>query len=61
VMKKATIRVPSLKVAVPLPADAIPWDLVPMEGPAGDPVIELVLADGSLQRFANGLQTGRIP
>ncbi|HWT79444.1 MAG TPA: hypothetical protein VN648_11650, partial [Candidatus Methylomirabilis sp.] len=33
VMKHATIRVPGLKVAVPLPADALPHDLVPMEGP----------------------------
>ena len=43
VIKHATIRVPGLKVAVPLPVDAIPQDLVPMEGPAGEPVIELVL------------------
>ena len=39
----AQIKVPGLKVAVPLPADALPRDLVPMEGPAGDPTIELVL------------------
>ena len=52
VMKHATIRVPGLKVAVPLPADAIPQDLVPMEGPAGEPVIELVLEGGSLTALA---------
>jgi len=46
VMTKATIRVPGLKVAVPLPADALPRDLVPMDGPAGEPTIELVLEGG---------------
>ena len=51
-MKHATIRVPGLKVAVPLPADAIPRDLVPMEGPAGEPVIELVLEGSSLTALA---------
>jgi hypothetical protein len=45
---KATLRVPGLKVAVPLPADAIPRDLVPMEGPAGEPVLELVLEGSTL-------------
>ena len=50
--KKATIRVPGLKVAVPLSADAIPRDLVPMEGPAGEPVLELVLEGGSLTALA---------
>jgi len=43
---KATIHVPGLKVTVPLAADALPRDLVPMEGPAGEPTLELVL-DGS--------------
>lgn len=43
---KATIRVPGLKVAVPLAADALPRDLVPMDGPAGEPMIELVLEGG---------------
>ena len=47
-MTKATIRVPGLKVAVPLAADALPRDLVPMEGPAGEPTIELVLEGGNL-------------
>ena len=42
-MTKATIRVPGLKVAVPLAADALPRDLVPMDGPAGEPTFELVL------------------
>jgi hypothetical protein len=40
---KATIHVPGLKVTVPLAADALPRDLVPMEGPAGEPTLELVL------------------
>jgi hypothetical protein len=51
-MKKATIQVSGLKVAVPLPADALPQDLVPMEGPAGEPAIELVLEGGSLTALA---------
>jgi hypothetical protein len=51
-MKKATIRVPGLKVAVPLPADALPRDLVPMEGPAGEPIIELVLEGSTLTAIA---------
>jgi hypothetical protein len=47
-MPTATIRVPSLKVAVPLPADALPRDLVPMDGPAGEPTIDLALEGTSL-------------
>jgi hypothetical protein len=43
---KATLHVPGLKVTVPLPADSLPRDLVPMEGPAGEPTLELVL-DGT--------------
>ena len=46
--KTATIQVPGLKVTVPLAAGALPADLVPMEGPAGDPVLDLVLEGGSL-------------
>jgi hypothetical protein len=45
---KATIHVPGLKVTVPLTADALPRDLVPMEGPAGEPTLELVLDGGPL-------------
>src|SRR3954463_2846876 len=44
----ATIRVPGLKVTVPLAAAALPRDLVPPEGPAGDPVLDLVLEGGWL-------------
>jgi hypothetical protein len=51
-MSKATIRVPGLKVAVPLAADALPRDLVPMDGPAGAPAIELVLEGGTLTALA---------
>src|SRR3954465_14456510 len=47
-MKTATIRVPSLKVPVPLTADALPRDLVPADGPAGEPVLDLVLEGGAL-------------
>jgi hypothetical protein len=39
----ATIQVPGLKVTVPLAAAALPADLVPMDGPAGEPVLDLVL------------------
>ena len=54
-MAKATIRVPGLKVAVPLAADVLPSDLVPMEGPAGEPTIELVLEGGlTAQAKING-------
>ncbi len=42
-MTKAMIRVAGLKVAVPLAAEALPRDLVPMEGPVGETVIELAL------------------
>ena len=46
--KSATIRVPSWKVTVPLAADLLPRDLVPMDGPAGEPSIDLVLDGASL-------------
>ena len=46
--KMVTIKVPSLKVTVPLAAATLPADLVPMDGPAGDPVLDLVLEGGSL-------------
>jgi hypothetical protein len=48
VTKMATIKVPSLKVTVPLAAAALPANLVPMDGPAGEPVLDLVLEGGSL-------------
>ncbi len=44
--KTATIRVPGLKVAVLLAADALPRDLVPPDGPPGEPTFDVVL-DGS--------------
>ena len=47
-VKTKTIQVPSLKVTVPLTAAALPRDLVPMEGPAGEPILDLVLEGGSL-------------
>jgi hypothetical protein len=52
VKQHAQIKVPGLKVAVPLPADALPRDLVPMEGPAGEPVLELVLEGSNLTAIA---------
>jgi hypothetical protein len=52
VKQHAQIRVPGLKVAVPLPADTLPQDLVPMEGPAGEPTIELVLEGSPLTALA---------
>jgi hypothetical protein len=48
VTKSATIRVPSLKVTIPLAADALPRDLVPIDGPAGEPTLDLVLEGGAL-------------
>jgi hypothetical protein len=44
----ATIQVSALKVTVPLAADALPRDLVPSDGPAGEPTLDLVLEGGSL-------------
>ena len=61
-MTKAMIHVPGLKVTVPLAADALPRDLVPMEGPAGEPIFELVL-DGSpltVQARLNGKNYRRL-
>src|SRR4051812_9374388 len=45
-MTTATIHVPGLKVAVPLAADALPRDLVPPDGPPGEPTLDVVL-DGT--------------
>ena len=39
----ATIRLKGLKVATPIAADAVPLDLVPPDGPAGNPSITLEL------------------
>ena len=47
-MKTVTIRVNGLKVAIPLRAAEVPRDLVPMDGPAGEPIIELALEGSSL-------------
>src|SRR3954453_23359646 len=46
--KTATVKVSGLKVTLPLAADQLPRDLVPMDGPAGEPTIDLVLEGGSL-------------
>lgn len=44
----ATIPVPSLKVTVPLRPEALPRDLVPADGPPGEPTLDLVLDGGAL-------------
>ena len=46
--RTARIAVAGLKVALPLAADALPPGLVPMEGPAPDPTLELALGEGAL-------------
>jgi hypothetical protein len=42
-MPTATIRVPGLKVALPLSAEQLPRDLVPADGPPGEPTLEVAL------------------
>ena len=37
--KHATIRLKGLKVMQPIPAELVPRDLVPPDGPAGNPSI----------------------
>jgi hypothetical protein len=44
----ATITVPALKVTIPLTATALPRDLVPPDGPPGEPTLDLVLEGGAL-------------
>jgi hypothetical protein len=44
----ATIHVPAIKITVPLSASALPRDLVSAEGPAGEPVIDVVLEGAGL-------------
>lgn len=39
----ATIRLKGLNVATPIAADAVPTDLVPADGPAGNPAVTLEL------------------
>jgi hypothetical protein len=46
--RRLRLKVPGLKVAVPLPAEAPPRDLVPADGPPGEPTLDLVLEGGSL-------------
>jgi hypothetical protein len=41
--KHATIRLKGLKVLQPIPAELVPVDLVPADGPAGNPSITLEL------------------
>jgi hypothetical protein len=49
-MKSATVRVPGLKVTIPLSADVLPRDLVPLDGPAGEPTLDLLLEGGLTAR-----------
>lgn len=44
----AKIRVAGFKVSLPLSPGNLPPDLVPMDGPVGEPVIDLVLDGGSM-------------
>jgi hypothetical protein len=44
----ARLRIPSIKVSIPLAAAAIPKDLVPAEGPPGEPTLELALEGSSI-------------
>jgi hypothetical protein len=44
----ATITVPFFKLAVPLRAAQLPPDLVPADGPAGEPILDVMLEGGSL-------------
>lgn len=46
--QKATIKVPSLKLTLPLRPNQLPADLVPMDGPPGEPILELVLEGSPL-------------
>ena len=41
--KHAKINLKGLKVATPIPADQVPTDLVPADGPAGNPAVTLEL------------------
>ena len=54
-MTKATIHVPGLKVTVPLAADALPRDLVPREGPPGEPTLR---PSWNLTRLSRGKMHG---
>ena len=61
-MRKSTIHVPGLKVTVPLAADALPREIVPKEGPASEPTLELVLDGSPLRVWAqlNGKNDRRL-
>ncbi|MBV8382682.1 MAG: hypothetical protein JOZ63_08750 [Planctomycetaceae bacterium] len=41
--RHATIRLKGLKVMQPIPAESIPRDLVPPDGPAGSPTVQIEL------------------
>jgi hypothetical protein len=47
-MPTATIKVLGLKVVVPLSAELLPRDLVPAEGPPGEPTLEVELEGTAL-------------
>jgi hypothetical protein len=51
-MPSATIKVIGLKVVVPLSAELLPRDLVPPEGPPGEPTLEVELEGTSLKARA---------
>jgi hypothetical protein len=59
---KATLHVPKIKVAVPLAAESLPHDLVPPDGPAGEPILDLVLSGTPIgvQARLNGKSVRRV-
>jgi hypothetical protein len=52
VTRSATLKVPGWKVAVPLPAESLPRDLVPPDGPPGEPTLEVRLEGSGLVAVA---------
>jgi hypothetical protein len=48
VSQKAQIKISSLKVTLPLKPDQLPTDLVPPDGPPGEPILELHLDPGTI-------------
>jgi hypothetical protein len=51
-MPTATIRVPGWKITVPLRAELLPRDLVPAEGPPGEPTLVVELEGTALRAQA---------
>jgi hypothetical protein len=47
-MQKAQIKINSLKATLPLKPESLPANLVPPEGPPGEPLLELHLEGGTI-------------